>query len=58
MELWERWNQCKSCYYEKGLNEVVGIDQDGEVLQEHCYECGIGENCDSDFKCEKFNEDE
>ena len=58
MDLWERWSQCKSCYYEHGLNEVVGIDNDGKILQEYRYECSAGENCDSDFKCNKFNEDE
>lgn len=58
MELWERWNQCKNCYYECGLDEVIGLNEDESLFQEHQYECKLGENCNCDFKCLKFNEDE
>lgn len=58
MDFWGRWNQCKSCYYECGFENALGLSEDDELIEEHCYECKLGENCDSDFKCDKFSEDE
>ena len=52
MILWSRWEQCKNCYNECGWDEPVGLEE--ELIMEHIYECKKGEVCDSDFKCDKF----
>lgn len=58
MNLWERWEQCKSCYAEHGWDEQVGVTEEGYPIIEHFFECSKGENCDTDFRCERYEEDE
>lgn len=57
MNLWGRWEQCRNCYKECGWDEPNGVEEDGETIWEHFYECSLGENCDTDFHCDKYVED-
>ena len=52
--LWERQNQCKTCSFECGFDETIEADGKKSSFCEHRYECSIGENCENDFKCEKY----
>ncbi len=56
--LWSRWEQCKSCFKECGWDDPIGIEEDGETVFEHFYECSEGEICDTDVRCTKYTEDE
>ena len=52
--LWGRWAQCEDCPFECGKDEPVGLREDNEALiYEHIFECGAGENCDTDLICNR-----
>ena len=53
--LWSRWSQCKDCPFECGNDLAEGLSDDFEtVIFRHEYQCGAGENCDTDIKCDRY----
>lgn len=53
--LWGRWVQCKDCPFECGSDEAKYLAEDNEtIVYRHEYECGAGENCDTDIVCNRY----
>ena len=57
MIFFEREKQCQRCYHECGWDEVQERLEDGTVVYEHCFDCKLGNKCDSDVECSEFVEE-
>lgn len=57
MIFFEREKQCQNCCHECGWDEAQEQLKDGTIVYEHCFDCKLGNKCDSDVECSEFAEE-